>query len=93
MKMGLFSNGKLTFCVRISLGIHVGEIGPKLGLNSNDNGYLGLDKVRIPRDQLLMKHSQVLEVIMTLIVIGKLYINSAANILFNVGWDICQTKE
>ena len=43
-------------------GISVGEIGPKLGLNSNDNGYLGFDKVRIPRDQLLMKHSQVLEV-------------------------------
>ena len=40
----------------------MGEIGPKLGLNSNDNGYLGFDKVRIPRDQLLMKHSQVLEV-------------------------------
>lgn len=42
-------------------GISVGEIGPKLGLNSNDNGYLGFDRVRIPRDQLLMKHSQVLE--------------------------------
>ena len=47
------------------LGISVGEIGPKLGLNSNDNGYLGFDKVRIPRDQLLMKHSQVREVIKT----------------------------
>lgn len=47
------------------LGISVGEIGPKLGLNSNDNGYLGFDRVRIPREQLLMKHSQVLEVIAT----------------------------
>lgn len=43
------------------LGILVGEIGPKLGMNTNDNGYLGFDKVRIPREQLLMKHSQVLE--------------------------------
>lgn len=42
----------------------MGEIGPKLGLNSNDNGYLGFDQVRIPRDQLLMKHSQVLEVLL-----------------------------
>lgn len=42
-------------------GILVGEIGPKLGMNTNDNGYLGFDKVRIPREQLLMKHSQVLE--------------------------------
>ena len=48
----------------------MGEIGPKLGLNSNDNGYLGFDKVRIPRDQLLMKHSQVLEVIKNRVVIG-----------------------
>lgn len=39
----------------------VGEIGPKLGLNTNDNGYLGFNKYRIPREQMLMKHSQVLE--------------------------------
>ena len=43
-------------------GIIVGEIGPKLGMNTNDNGYLGFNSVRIPRDQMLMKHSQVLEV-------------------------------
>ena len=42
-------------------GIVIGEIGPKLGMNTNDNGYLGFEKFRIPRDQLLMKHSQVLE--------------------------------
>lgn len=30
-------------------------------MNTNDNGYLGFNKVRIPLDQLLMKHSQVLE--------------------------------
>ena len=43
-------------------GVIVGEIGPKLGMNTNDNGYLGFSKVRIPRTQMLMKHSQVLEV-------------------------------
>lgn len=42
-------------------GIVVGEIGPKLGLNTNDNGYLGFEKYRIPREQMLMKHAQVLE--------------------------------
>lgn len=33
----------------------------KLGLNSNDNGYLGFKQVRIPRENMLMKHAQVLE--------------------------------
>ena len=40
----------------------MGEIGALMGLNANGSGYLGLDKVRIPRNQMLMKHSQVLEV-------------------------------
>ncbi|XP_045620326.2 peroxisomal acyl-coenzyme A oxidase 1 [Procambarus clarkii] len=42
-------------------GITVGEIGPRLGLNTNDNGFLRFDHYRIPRNNLLMKHSQVLE--------------------------------
>ena len=33
-----------------------------MGMNSNGSGFLGFDHVRIPRDQLLMKNSQVLEV-------------------------------
>lgn len=32
-----------------------------MGMNSNGSGFLGFDHVRIPRDQLLMKNSQVLE--------------------------------
>lgn len=44
-------------------GIIIGEIGPKLGLNSVNNGYLGFNNVRIPRDQMLMKNAQVLEVL------------------------------
>ncbi|XP_059081404.1 probable peroxisomal acyl-coenzyme A oxidase 1 [Tigriopus californicus] len=41
-------------------GIKIGEIGPKLGMNSNDNGYLGFESHRIPRKHLLMKNAQVL---------------------------------
>lgn len=44
------------------LGITVGEIGSKLGLNSINNGYLAFDNVRIPRVQMLMKNVQVLKV-------------------------------
>ncbi|XP_006813018.1 peroxisomal acyl-coenzyme A oxidase 1-like [Saccoglossus kowalevskii] len=40
-------------------GITLGDIGPKLGYQSNDNGFLGFDHVRIPRRGMLMKHSQV----------------------------------
>ncbi|KAG0716699.1 Peroxisomal acyl-coenzyme A oxidase 1 [Chionoecetes opilio] len=42
-------------------GITLGEIGPRLGLNSQDNGYLRFDHYRIPRTNLLMRHSQVLQ--------------------------------
>ncbi|XP_026758676.2 probable peroxisomal acyl-coenzyme A oxidase 1 [Galleria mellonella] len=42
-------------------GVKIGEIGPKLGLNAVNNGFLGLNNVRIPRTQMLMKHAQVLE--------------------------------
>jgi acyl-CoA oxidase len=42
-------------------GITVGDIGPKLGLNAVDNGFLRLNNVRIPRENMLMKHSKVLE--------------------------------
>lgn len=42
-------------------GIKIGEIGTKLGMNSTNNGYLGFEKVRIPRENMLMKNNQVLE--------------------------------
>ena len=41
------------------LGITIGDIGPKFGFNTIDNGFLRFDKVRIPRDNMLMKNSQV----------------------------------
>ncbi|KAJ9577675.1 hypothetical protein L9F63_005755, partial [Diploptera punctata] len=42
-------------------GIKIGEIGTKLGMNATNNGYLGFDNVRIPREHMLMKNAQVLE--------------------------------
>ncbi|GAB0096931.1 Acyl-coenzyme A oxidase [Sergentomyia squamirostris] len=42
-------------------GVTVGEIGPKLGMNSTNQGFLGLKNVRIPRENMLMKNAQVLE--------------------------------
>ncbi|ALC48857.1 CG5009 [Drosophila busckii] len=41
-------------------GIDVGDIGPKMGGNGVNNGFLGLRNVRIPRQQMLMKHAQVM---------------------------------
>lgn len=43
-------------------GIKIGEIGTKLGMNATNNGYLGFDHVRIPRNQMLMKNNKVLKV-------------------------------
>lgn len=40
-------------------GITCGDIGPKFGYFGMDNGFLRLDHVHIPRDQMLMKYSQV----------------------------------
>lgn len=40
-------------------GVTVGEIGPKLAGNCVDNGYLRFHHVRIPRMNMMMKHSQV----------------------------------
>lgn len=45
-------------------GIKVGEIGAKLGFNTVNNGFLGFDNYRIPRDQMLMRYAQVLKVIL-----------------------------
>lgn len=42
-------------------GIKIGEIGAKLGMNGTNNGFLGFEQVRIPRENMLMKNNQVLE--------------------------------
>ncbi|KAM4692043.1 peroxisomal acyl-coenzyme A oxidase 1 isoform 2-T2 [Rhinophrynus dorsalis] len=40
-------------------GVVVGDIGPKFGFDETDNGFLKFDKVRIPRENMLMKYAQV----------------------------------
>lgn len=41
-------------------GIVVGDIGPKFGFNEVDNGFLKLENVRIPRENMLMKYAKVM---------------------------------
>eukprot|EP01016_Furgasonia_blochmanni_P007195 TRINITY_DN12879_c0_g1_i2.p1 TRINITY_DN12879_c0_g1~~TRINITY_DN12879_c0_g1_i2.p1 ORF type:complete len:455 (-),score=109.14 TRINITY_DN12879_c0_g1_i2:320-1684(-) len=40
-------------------GVELGDIGPKLGQRSNDNGWLRLTNVRIPRENMLSRFMQV----------------------------------
>ena len=40
-------------------GVEVGDIGPKFGYNSKNNGYCRFDNLRIPRNNLLMRFVQV----------------------------------
>ncbi|KAG7310801.1 hypothetical protein JYU34_003629 [Plutella xylostella] len=42
-------------------GVKVGEIGPKLSFSTANNGFLGFDNFRVPRDSMLMKNAQVLK--------------------------------
>ncbi|KAG1691606.1 hypothetical protein DVH05_026769 [Phytophthora capsici] len=41
-------------------GVDVGDIGPKVGFNSLDNGYAVFHNVRIPRRNMLMRYAKVL---------------------------------
>ncbi|XP_026758799.1 probable peroxisomal acyl-coenzyme A oxidase 1 [Galleria mellonella] len=42
-------------------GIRVGDIGPKMGYNTGDNGFLVFNHHRIPRENMMMKNAQVLK--------------------------------
>ena len=48
-----------TQVVILIAGITVGDIGPKMGLNSIDNGFLILKNYRIPRENMFMKNAEV----------------------------------
>ena len=50
---------KACFVLVIVLGIEIGDIGPKFGFVGVDNGYMKLNKYRIPRMNMLMKYAQV----------------------------------
>ncbi|EEY56898.1 acyl-CoA dehydrogenase/oxidase [Phytophthora infestans T30-4] len=41
-------------------GIEVGDIGPKVGFNAIDNGYCAFHKIRVPRDNMMMRYAKVL---------------------------------
>ena len=40
-------------------GVNSGDLGPKLGYVGKDNGWMTMDKVRIPRNQMLQKFISV----------------------------------
>lgn len=40
-------------------GIKTGDLGPKFGFNGKDNGWMTLDHVRIPRDQMMQKFIEI----------------------------------
>ena len=40
-------------------GITIGDIGPKFGFNTLDNGFLMFDHVRVPRKNMLAKTYEV----------------------------------
>lgn len=42
-------------------GIRIGEVGVKMGLSGVNNGYLGFDNVRVPRNAMLMGIAQINE--------------------------------
>ena len=42
-------------------GITVGDVGPKFGLNTLDNGFILFDNVRISHDSMLAKYSHVVK--------------------------------
>ena len=63
------NNGMAAFFVQIrdldthqSLpGVTLGDIGPKMGYNSAENGFLSFNHFRIPRTNMLMKNSEILK--------------------------------
>lgn len=40
-------------------GITVGDIGPKFGYGTMDNGFLRFNHVRIPRENMVMRNAKV----------------------------------
>ena len=40
-------------------GVEVGDVGPKQGFNTKDNGYCLISNMRIPRKNMLMKYHTV----------------------------------
>lgn len=47
------------FQLHLLLGVTAGDIGPKMDFEYIDNGFLQLDHVRIPRENMLSRFAQV----------------------------------
>lgn len=45
--------------LHLLLGVTVGDIGPKMDFDNIDHGFLRLDHVRIPRENMLSRFAQV----------------------------------
>jgi len=52
-------NNTVQFILSLVVGITVGDIGPKFGFDTIDNGFVHFNHVRIPRENMLMKYAQV----------------------------------
>jgi acyl-CoA oxidase len=42
---------------RLLTGVKAGDIGPKIGYNTKDNGFMRLSNVSIPRENMLMRYT------------------------------------
>ena len=62
-------------------GVQCGDIGPKFGYHSKNNGWCTFDNVRIPRNQMLMRYTKVERD-------GSFSINSDVRGLYSVMMDI-----
>jgi len=40
-------------------GIKIGDIGPKIGYDTKDNGFARFDNIKIPRENMLMRYAKV----------------------------------
>uniref|UniRef100_G3U1U7 Acyl-coenzyme A oxidase n=1 Tax=Loxodonta africana TaxID=9785 RepID=G3U1U7_LOXAF len=65
-------------------GITVGDIGPKMGLEHTDNGFLQLDHVRVPRENMLSRFAEVLPD-GTYIMLGTAQSNYLSMVVMRVG--------
>lgn len=72
-------------------GVESGDIGPKFGYNSKDNGYMIFKNVRIPRDNMFKRYAEVdkegnfkvkgdLRVLYSIMLVTRVQIASFANL-------------
>ena len=66
---------------RFQKGVRCGDMGPKMGYHSKNNGWATFDHVRIPRDQMLAKYVSVNRD-------GNVSINGDLRALYSVMMDI-----